>query len=253
MTPQGGDLPRIELVLLMREPSDQEMLGPVVWAVFDEVERLFNLSEPLARFSRACVASDLTTRLAARVPADDVVSLNRYDWGEFWANCEGVYPDTIDQHRMADQLPGVLPESRGTADSVIVVTDQEMTPPQNWRYILWDEHEGVRVVSLAAMDPEYWGIKDRARRAVVKHRVRAACACTTGGALGLVRCNNEQCFMFGNVDSVTRLDVMRTIGREHEDFPVEDAVGYHVHTDDPASGQEIASGSELKLTGWPPP
>ncbi len=100
----------------------------------------------------------------------------------------------------------------------LLVTDLELTPPNDWRYIIWDGMPLGTVASIAPLDPVYWGepfADERERARTVKHRTRAACMSIVGSLVGLERCQNEECFLYFNVDSVTRLDDWRYIGAEH--------------------------------------
>jgi hypothetical protein len=239
-------------VLLVREPETLDSLGPALWATFEEVEKLYNLDRQLARFSRTCVAPEMPAGLTARIRSDDSLRPDVGEWNDLWDQCGGSYSDTIDQRCLVGRLKKMLGHTpRPLNASAIVVTDEELTPPPQWRYILWEACDGVTVVSTAAMDPEYWGISDPDRLRTLKHRVRASCMCAVGMALGFDRCENEQCYLFEKVDSVLRLDLMRTIGREHREYPADEPVGYFIHEGDPAEGQEVVSAEDLQVQGWP--
>jgi hypothetical protein len=101
--------------------------------------------------------------------------------------------------------------------SSVVLTDLPITPPKEWRYIIWDVTASGAVISAAPLDPGYWepSVPPDLRRATITRRATAAQLCVMGSLLGLRRCDNDRCFMFGNIDSVTRLDHAETIGPEH--------------------------------------
>jgi len=102
--------------------------------------------------------------------------------------------------------------------SSVVLTDLPITPPREWRYIIWDVTPSGAVISAAPLDPAYWEPSAPAemRRSTITRRATAAQLCVMGSLLGLRRCDNERCFMFGNIDSVTRLDHAEMYGPEHE-------------------------------------
>ncbi len=104
--------------------------------------------------------------------------------------------------------------------TLIVVTDQEISPPEGWRYIISDDivsDDGSEacVISVAPTDPWYWSEDNDARSATIKHRIRSICLCAVGEYLGLKRCNNPRCFLYKDIDSVTTLDWMLLMGPEH--------------------------------------
>jgi|SRR5271157_2230380 len=99
--------------------------------------------------------------------------------------------------------------------TMILVTDQQITPPPDWRYIIWDGIRAGSVISIAPTNPNYWHADDPDRVATIKHRVRTACLCSVGEFLGLKRCQNPTCLLYAEVDSVSCLDGMVLLGREH--------------------------------------
>jgi hypothetical protein len=103
---------------------------------------------------------------------------------------------------------------------LILVTNQPITPPPQWRYTIWQPVVGGVVLSTAALDPAYWegpAARDASvnRLRVLKHRTRAANAGVLGSLIGFYRCDNPACFLFADIDSVTRLDDMLYFGAEH--------------------------------------
>lgn len=132
---------------------------------------------------------------------------------EGWSQrARGQYSRTLDQRWLAEYFRGRIAE----ADATILVTDQEITPPREWRYVIWDSPlNRITVASIAPLDPEYWGSRPEDRLVVLKRRTRAMLIATTGAYLGLSECDNSRCFLFSDVDSVTTLDEMVAIGEEH--------------------------------------
>ncbi len=114
-------------------------------------------------------------------------------------------------------LVGYVGDAVGASGMCVVVHDRPITPQQGQRYAIWNQVPGGVAVSLATLDPLYWGEKtseDRRGRAV-RQRLRAALCSVLGVAIGMIRCDNPTCFLFANVDRVTRLDNMVRIGEEH--------------------------------------
>lgn len=120
------------------------------------------------------------------------------------------------------------------ADQCIVITDRPIVPPTNFRYLIWDAVTGGVVVSIAALDPRYWGERgnDGDRLRILRRRTRAALCSVLGQCLGLIRCENPFCFLYLDVDSVLRLDDFKYVGPEH-DIEVLTGLGFedqaHVH------------------------
>jgi predicted Zn-dependent protease len=156
-------------------------------------------------------------------------------------NARGRYFRTYDQRKLANLHREVLGnEVRGKDTLYVTVTDLEITPPKEWRYILWDYWPtNDAVISLAAMDPNYWRIEDQNRVATIKHRARTACLCVIGLFLGLTGCQNESCFMYSEVESVVRLDQMRYLGEEHNEFKNLVKRGFSVQPNDLEKVQRI--------------
>jgi predicted Zn-dependent protease len=123
---------------------------------------------------------------------------------------------------------------------LLVVTDQELTPPPSWNYIIWDhlDKEPSFIVSIKPTDPRYWGLRST-RLPAIKQRVRAACCSAVGQMLGFSRCSNPACFLYKPVESVSNLDEMSHLGREHKE-PKLSGMGYRPEQDE-RSAVKIAS------------
>lgn len=137
-------------------------------------------------------------------------------------------------------LVGHVGDAVGTAGPCIVVHDRPLQPPPGLRYVIWSPVPGGVAVSFATLDPAYWGerLGEDARRETVRRRLRAALCSVLGTAIGLLRCDNPACFLFANVDSVTRLDAMVSIGAEHG-APALSGRGFTSAGDDPALAAEV--------------
>ena len=237
--------PQLELtqVLLLTEPENLERTGPALWAMFEEVVAVFNVGEERVRPVRRCVTplpipglQGIATEEEQIVGSEIVPTLKG----------PGRWAGTLDPGPLADRVRGLLEAFGHTPDALLVVTDQEITPPREWRYILWDGEGDWAVVSTAPMDPVYWGLLDEDPTVQVKRRARAASICEIGSMLGLERCENPRCFMYGNVDSVLRLDRMWLIGDEHPDFPDAGMVGFGTDEQaDPGTPEPLADPAEL--------
>jgi hypothetical protein len=123
----------------------------------------------------------------------------------------------VDQRAVIAALRVALAMEDQAAFAVAIV-DRPIHPPSGFRYLIWDSVPGGVVVSIATLDPHYWGelVDVEVRAAAVKRRVRAALASVFGTALGLVRCENPSCYLYADVDRVTTLDYFRHVGEEHQ-------------------------------------
>jgi hypothetical protein len=156
-----------------------------------------------------------------------------------WATTAGPYVRSFDAGKIA-QLAWELTRS-GPSDvwsrdvkMQVVVTDLVLVPPQGWRYIIWSRD----VISIAPTDPKFWNMKESNRKSIIKHRVRTACLSAVGQLMGLQRCDNERCFLYKNVDSVTRLDDMVVLGPEHNIGALSQK-GFEIFTIIPGEVQDI--------------
>jgi hypothetical protein len=250
---------KINLVLLLRDAKLSRDLGRALWAAFREVEVFFNHGEDRAQFKRFYLAQSVPDNLARG--AEGGLSLEavwrfierlsggrqepkqiahggtiiRQAMDSEWKSAEGQYTRTYDARKIFDSVRRVLGDD-GHVGIPVTVTDQELTPPPNWRYILWSHS----VISMAPTDPRYWHMSEAHRVGIVKHRVRTACLSVVGALLGLERCDNPSCFLYRHVDSVMNLDEMIHLGREH-DLEQLKGRGFDMLTDNPGAVQEITA------------
>lgn len=206
----------LQVVLLRNESASQE-LGQLLWATLEEVRLLYDLANGRGTFSRIYVAQTVPESVSNSAEVAEVLPLAeaKAGWGKLWAPGEQSRR-TIDANVLAVRTQELLGQ-RAASKILSIVTDQEITPPPQWRYVIWGGDATATVISTAPIDPRYWGIQtnSQARLQTIKQRVRAACCCVAGAHLDLERCENPQCFMYSSVDSVTNLDEMICIGREH--------------------------------------
>ncbi len=241
----------IQLLVLFDEESVRE-LSPLLWAVLIETERFFNHDQPRAAFERHFISpheppSNMllsTVRTVARLFGRDIGGAQallceqerRPYPAESEVSIQGKYAKTINQRKVWRTVRKAI----GTEHDetyLLIVTDREITPPPEWRYIIWDgDGERNGIVSVAPTDPTYWRQRDPSRYATIKHRVRAACLSITGEYLGLTRCDNCSCFLYEDVGSVLTLDTMTGLGGEHE-LPRLAGLGFAVAARDVATVQ----------------
>lgn len=194
---------RINHAGVFREVGRDGELAAIVRTAMTETARLYNFDIERAEFRQTFFGEPGSASIES--PFETMEE----GW---WQRARGQYSRTLDQYWLAEHLRGRIPEGNAT----VLVTDQEITPPREWRYVIWDSPlPRVTVASIAPLDPAYWGSRPEDRLAILKRRTRAMLIATTGAHLGLSRCDNSRCFLFSNVDSVTTLDEMVAIGEEH--------------------------------------
>ncbi len=245
-----------DLVLLMRYPDERRELTRALWAAFHEVEAFFNHDEERAVFRRyylsehppdARMQKTLLESARNGSPGGEAVSLElvyRRTPPSLWQDSGGRYSGTYDALKIARSVREVLGEQRGDTQQIVI--DQELSPPPNWRYIIWSNW----VVSTVPTDPDYWRMGDPSPVATIKHRVRTACLCSLGSKFGLRRCGNERCFLYRNVDSFQRLDQMVELGREHKGFAGLVRKGFEPRVDDPGAVQRVIAKPQPDEGWW---
>ncbi len=230
---------------------------PAIWAAFKEVKAFYNLDEERLKigcfFAAESQEPELSTILGSGSASGSgwgrlLKSFTNAQTNQRLINEEEFIPisrssldafarvetsDTYDGDRVAIWTKEMLRQKRFEGTPVVVF-DQELTPPPQWRYVIWAD----RVVSVVPTDPTYWGMKDDNKIVTIKHRVRTACLSIIGQLLKLKRCSNDRCFLFGNVDSVLRLDKMVELGPEHN-IKMLSGKGFDICPPDPAKVQPI--------------
>jgi predicted Zn-dependent protease len=125
---------------------------------------------------------------------------------------------------------------------ILVLTDQELTPPSGWQYIIWHRDDNDAVVTTAPLDPRSWSSvkaltkeEEQFPMAFLKQRIRSACLGVIGELAGLNRCDDDECVMYGHIDFVDVLDGMCYLRQHHRD-------------DSPRSGTVVNRGFEFKYS-----
>jgi hypothetical protein len=249
-----SDPVRIVQVLLLVDGETSLEVGPALWAMLLEIERFYNMDQPRISFQRFYISPqvpkvnlldaarrNLDRLLRGGKAVDDALMqlrpAQRVEKAVSSKDSTGRFRRTCDQRKLGQvvrDLIGIGPD----AGLLFIVTDREITPPPEWRYIIWDDFEGGAVVSMVPTDPKYWRHQDPGRIATIKHRVRTATLSITGQFLGLERCENPGCFLYADVGSVTNLDLMTHLGDEHE-LPKLAGRGFQPAGADPAVVQSV--------------
>lgn len=255
----------INQVLLFQDPTNSKELGEVLWTAAKEVENFYNLVEQRAVFRRSYLSEvipdnirrsgtttlpllqkvlDFFTRAADqhinKETSEVMIKLVQSD--AQWKTAEGKFARTYDTEKIL-QLVRELSGDEKSSLIPVVVTDLMLTPPPEWRYIIWDGDRNGIVISIPPTDPKFWRISDPNRIAIIKHRVRTAFLSAVGEVIGLEDCDNERCFLFGDVDSVTRLDSMIFLGPEHNIETLKQR-GFEIVPKDPIKVQPVMENPE---------
>lgn len=216
----------IELALFLTERSP-EPSGRALWAALCEVAEFFGGAEerlrvPIGRsddvvnvlptFRKTILAPQRLDGLPSQPDAEEFATSNYAAVHRGLTNVDSL--GRINHAELGTLLRSMLESN----DIVVVVTDCEIAPPTHLRYLIWDVFFNGAVVSTAPTSPRYWGQWDSAHGddvRAMKWRTRAACLGVVGSLLGMTRCLNERCYLFQNLDAVSRLDHMTCIGDEH--------------------------------------
>lgn len=220
-------------------------MGESLWAAFKEMEAFYNYDRQRAVFRRFFLSESLPRTIRSEVAHGQQPTVVFPEAS--WQQARGKYTRTYDQLRLGELSRELLEAQKN--DYILIVTDQEISPPEEWRYIIWESWDNGGVVSLAPLDPEYWQIEDPNRVSTVKHRVRAACLAVVGRFLGLEACDNEKCFLYNPVDSVSRLDLMVSLGSEHK-IPALENRGFLARARDPNKVQRIRPDPRPPFAWW---
>src|SRR5829696_1072395 len=202
--------------ILLIDSTATPQIEKILMTALNEVQQFYNYDKPRASFDTSVLyyftsygqeSEDVnhTIDKGSRVNDHRIINKNVGD-------ARGLYASTYDQQKLIK----FVRETTETSDRLVILTNLEITPPSEWRYILWDTFDNASVVSTAPMDPEYWRLKDEFRFSTIKHRARAACLNVVGQDIGLERCDNYRCFMRAPVESTTDLDDMILLGPEHK-------------------------------------
>jgi hypothetical protein len=226
-------------VLAFRQPEKWKLMAPSLWAALIEIENFYNFDIPrvqCARYTLGGTALQEYCSLPMFLSYASQIGPQSPD-DPFWAPLQGKFRRTIHQGRLADAIRRLLPPSHKDWFAMII-TDQEIEPPPDWRYIIWDNVQNGEVISTAPTDPDYWRERTTNRVGAIKHRVRTAGMSITGFELGLARCSNPRCFLFDDVASTDILDSMLELGEEHDRARLT-GLGYSPRPRDPSRVQSV--------------
>ena len=225
----------IQVLLLFEEKNSSEC-GLALWAALNEVEAFYNTHEKRMNVRRLYISDFVPSsglldtawrKLVGPSDTSNALDLLRQEEraapSPSLAAAEKSDTMTYDQERLVEVARTEILRTRfGDAalnDSLMIITDQPITPPRDWHYVIWDSwppaHVKNAVISIAPLDPSYWGDSDPNRVATIKDRARTAALSVCGEFLGLQRCKNPRCFLYSLVGSVTNLDHMNRLGPEH--------------------------------------
>jgi predicted Zn-dependent protease len=242
----------IQALALFEEKSSTEY-GLALWAALHEVEKIYERVQTQIEYRRFYIApsppnfsllENLGRAIGKWIPGGPLRSaLDRPRQSQILSS-SGPLAELLKSHRrIYDQsrlaaIVRQLVDPEGSEDHLMIVTDLSITPPANWRYMIWetDPNTNTSVISVAPLDPEYWREKDPERIMRIKVRARNAALSITGELIGLGRCDNPTCFLTDDVDSVTVLDEMSAFGDEHR-RPELTGYGFDEMASDPASVQ----------------
>jgi hypothetical protein len=241
--------------LLLLEDEQSKELASALWAALLETEQFYNHDHKRTEMRRHFVSPfapslgplDNARRAMGRLvrgphAADALERLSQSERRKQSiadVRTAGRFAGTYDQLKLGEAarelLQPIEPDS-----PLLIVTDREITPPAEWRYIISDEIDNGAVISAAPTDPLYWRERNPHRVAVIKHRVRTAALGIVGSFLELKECDNPGCFMYSDVDSVTTLDAMTQMGPEH-DLPKLAGLGFWPIVNEPGLIQPIVA------------
>jgi hypothetical protein len=217
-------------VELFRDLDASRELGPAIQAAFREVENFYNRAGARLQCSRFRILSKHVTTAFSTVarekpsldeapkvdPDSEPTALEVR--GDLWDSVRGRYSKTVDHEKLGEVVTLAL-RTNNKPNHVLIVTDQELTPPPKWRYVIWHYDGTIASISLAPLDPRYWGESadslPPSRVGIIKQRIRVAGLSIVGAWLGLQRCEHPGCFMFGPIDSFVQLDDMDHLSAEH--------------------------------------
>jgi hypothetical protein len=219
-----------QALLFFDEKNSREQ-GPALWAALHEVERFYSLAQPSLNFRRFYFSPEITTlgtiesawrgigRLLTRQTFEYTPDLpsggERIEKRIPAATVGGHSSKSYDQSKIAGEVRRLL-SLEPQDGNLLIVTDRPITPPQKWRYIIWDIVPEGAVISTVPLDPAYWRDSEPNRIGYIKYRVRCSALAVTGLLLGIDGCYNPRCFMFEDVDSFAVLDTMTEFGPEHK-------------------------------------
>ncbi|HEX8083378.1 MAG TPA: hypothetical protein VF529_03750 [Solirubrobacteraceae bacterium] len=214
------EAPELTHVLLLANEDHYEETGPELWEVLADVRAFYGATRGSATHERLCITVGEPPALAEVVPPGERLSLGADGMAALLEAAAGSFQSTLETGKVITWAREITARRDIALRSMVVITDQELAPPDGWRYLLWSREHADGVLSIAALDPDYWGIAGAEGWPRIADRARVGCLCLTGWLAGLERCDNPSCFLFRDVASVLQLDRMKELGPEHGDFVV---------------------------------
>jgi hypothetical protein len=221
-------------VMFFRDARSMVQLNAMVLAIFQELESFFAPTGSYAHVERLRMLSKVQGDLMAPSTVEVVREILSRAFSkapnqartpdveaseQSWAEAKGRFRNTVDPDKLIAIVKRQLPEPIGhDRGRLLIVTDQEITPPPQWRYKMraGDDQQHAVVVSLAPMNPRSWSSEQDDRDlTVLKHRIRAACIRKLAMWCGLQECDQENCYLFRHVESAESLDYFTHLGGEH--------------------------------------
>ena len=242
-----------QVVVLYDEPFARKTAKGLSF-VLHEIAALYHLGSPSTEIRSTLVTRVPHEELDVPLAPDRVLPFDD-EFEKAFTGAEATVPGTYDHRSLFEGLRRVLPLPVNDERRLVVLTDVELAAPYGSRYFLCGEMPDGWIATVAPTDPAFWGSRDPERVPVVKRRARAIVGRMVGKSLQFEECDNHQCFLFRtqSLDSVLRLDLMRSIGAEHPQIPGREAVGFPPTRANPDVEQPICWGTELQIEGWAAP
>src|SRR5688500_8448424 len=124
----------ILIVLLFRDAQFAKTFGPSLWAAMKELELFWREAYPERAFRQHFLAPLVPRAVTRELKDENWKRVNDAVQSEaFWLEARGRYKRCLDQEKLTRQVRGLLD---APVNLMLLITDQEITPPPEWRYIL---------------------------------------------------------------------------------------------------------------------
>jgi hypothetical protein len=202
-------------IMFFREEQNAHEIGQLVSVIFEECARYFEPAGIFAGFEMHRIFPGSTSAAVQQWLPRSRATQDSEPSERSWREVKGRFRNTVDPAKLISTVKSQLPPDNGLA---LIITDQEITPPPQWRYKMWavDSDQNAILISFVSMDPRYWSSERVGRDLLVlKQRIRAACIRKLAKWCGLRDCSHEKCYLFKDVESADALDYFVTLGGEH--------------------------------------